>query len=137
MLMLKAFILMFVVAFFLFFKKRKNPTAHDNNLSYSNEFRVEPSQYNYREINKEIKKIFHNHPDLIASLVFVAKADGRMMQKELDVVTEIIAGLSSGITIPIHFLYDDIKEIPKINPDEFEGYLERIAAGGKAEIGLF
>ncbi len=119
-------------AFFLWKEKRKEKQravdryiANRYHNNYEEETRPAPTQH--RRIRKDILDLMEEYGDLIACLVFVGRADGRLLENECEVIRDIVDKFPGYKNFPWHEFTVGFKDI-KIQPELFESLVKKLAA---------
>lgn len=93
-------------------------------------------ELDWPRIRREIEQLFDNHWDLLSCLVFIARADGQMRDKERDVIATLCLNLMEYKLVPIQNLGWRFQDIRTLKNNEFEEALGRIVASGEKEMRL-
>jgi len=84
-------------------------------------------QKNADKINKDVLDILEKNKTILSCLVFIGRADGKMMTKEIDVIAKTIIKISGRSDIEPWMMDQQIRDIKKISPDEFKRNVKNIA----------
>ncbi|MGV0961820.1 MAG: hypothetical protein ACOYB1_18500 [Limnohabitans sp.] len=83
------------------------------------------SEKNWEEIFAAIDRLFNKYVDLIAALVFIARADGQMRESERDIIIDICLELSDYKEIPRYKLEFILKDM-RTSGIDFKGLIDKI-----------
>lgn len=123
-------LLLFGGALWWWFKKKVQAPAQDRQNDQPT------TGPDWSRIQREIDQLFYNHRDLLACLVFIARADGQMRDKERDVIATLCLDLMEYKLVPIQDLGWRLQEIQTLKNNEFEEALGRIVSKGKMVMQL-
>lgn len=97
----------------------------------------EEDRLHLKAMRKSIAKLLEEHKDLLDCLIYIGKADGKMSDKEVEVIAEICNDLSEYKKIPI-YRWDTIfrMEIKRPKIEEFEAAVIKVKMKGEREMRL-
>lgn len=96
----------------------------------------EEARIHLKAMRNSIVKLLDEHKDLLDCLVYIGKADGKLSDKEVEVIAEICIDLVEYKKIPIYRWDTLFRDIKRQKIEEFEAAVSRVKMKGDVEMRL-
>ena len=119
-------------------KKKSVPIFYDDTPidPIPEEWTSEEVRIHLQAMRKAVAKLLEEHKDLLDCLIFIGKSDGRLSEKEVEVIAEICLDLTEYKRIPVYRFDTLFREIKRIKTEEFEVAVTRVKMKGEREMQL-